>query len=58
MQSKYYSRKATNHVLELVEDGMLDPMVALRACLTYMSEDEVADMAEANEFFEFESEEE
>jgi hypothetical protein len=58
MQSKYYSRKATNHVLELVEDGMLDPMVALQACLMYMSEDEVADMAEANEFFEFESEEE
>ena len=37
---------------------MLDPMVALQACLMYMSEDEVADMAEANEFFEFESEEE
>jgi hypothetical protein len=55
---KLYSRKATNHVLELIEDGMLDPMQVVQACLSYMSEDDVAEMAEANEFFEFETDEE
>ena len=37
---------------------MLDPMQVVQACLSYMSEDDVAEMAEANEFFEFETDEE
>lgn len=39
------SRKVTNAVLEMVEEGLLDPMQVLRSCLVYMSEAEVADMA-------------
>lgn len=45
------SREATNKVLELIEDGILDRDTVIVACLKYMSEDEVADMAHINEFF-------
>ena len=41
------ARQATERVLEMVEDGLL----VIMACLKYMSEDDVADMAHANEFF-------
>ena len=36
--------------IELVEDGMIGPMTMLTACLKYMSNDEVKDMLEINEF--------
>ena len=42
-------REATNKVLELVEDGMIDKDYLIMACLKYMSDDEVADMAHVNE---------
>lgn len=45
------SRKVTNQILEAVEYGLLDKDTVIMACLKYMSEDEVADMAHANEFF-------
>lgn len=35
--------------VELVEDGMVEPMDMLKACLCYMTQDEVRDMLEANE---------
>jgi len=44
------TRKATNKILELIEEGILDKDSVIMACLKYMSEDEVADMAHANEF--------
>ena len=44
--------KVTNQLLELIEDGILDPQTVLEACLKYMSEDDVADMAHSNEFLE------
>ncbi len=47
----YQTRQATERVLELVEDGLLDRDTVIMACLKYMSEDDVADMARANEFF-------
>lgn len=47
----YKTRQATEHILELVEDGLLDKDTVIMACLKYMSEDEVADMARINEFF-------
>jgi hypothetical protein len=47
----YQTRQATNRVLELVEDGLLDRDTVIMACLKYMSEDDVADMARLNEFF-------
>lgn len=51
-------RDATNRILELVEEGMLDRDTVIMACLKYMSEDDVADMAHANEFFLDEDEDE
>jgi len=46
------TRKVTNQLLELIDDGILDPQTVLEACLKYMSEDDVADMAHSNEFLE------
>ena len=51
-------REATNRILELVEEGMLDRDAVIMACLKYMSEDDVADMAHCNEFFLDEDEDE
>jgi hypothetical protein len=45
------TRKATNRILEMIEEGLLDRDNVILACLKYMSEDDVADMAHANEFF-------
>jgi hypothetical protein len=50
-------REATNRILELVEEGVLDRDTVIMACLKYMSEDEVADMAHSNEFLLDEDEE-
>ena len=54
----YRTRQATERVLELVEDGLLDRDTVIMACLKYMSEDDVADMAHLNEFFYNEDEDE
>lgn len=53
-------RKATNKVIDLAAAGVLSWEAIARAALDYMSEDEVADMAQCNEFIddEFEDEEE
>jgi hypothetical protein len=51
-------RDATNRILELVEEGMLDRDTVIMACLKYMSESDVADMAHCNEFFLDEDEDE
>lgn len=44
------TRKYTNMILSMVEDGILDKDTVILACLNYMSESEVQDMAECNEF--------
>jgi len=44
-------RDTTDKILEMIEDGILDRYTDITAALKYMSEDEVADMASANEFF-------
>ena len=54
----YKIREATERILELVEEGLLDKDTVIMACLKYMSEDDVADMARINEFFLYEDEEE
>ena len=51
-------REYTNLVLEMVEQGILDKDVVIMACLKYMSEAEVRDMAEANGFLPEDEEEE
>jgi len=52
--SRYY----TNQLLEMIEEGILDKDTVINACLSYMSEAEVQDMMESNEFIEEEEEEE
>ena len=54
---EYDSRKDTNRILEMVDDGILDAADVVMMCLKYMSEDEVADMARANDLFPEEDEE-
>jgi hypothetical protein len=51
------SRLMTNKILEAVEAGLIDKDYLIMACLKYMSESEVADMAHANELFGHEEEE-
>jgi hypothetical protein len=51
-------RQATNKILEMVEEGVLDRDTVIMSCLKYMSEDDVADMAHSNEFFINDEEEE
>jgi len=46
------SRKATTKILEMVEEGILDKDQVILACVNYMSEDDVADMAHSNGFIE------
>lgn len=45
------TREATNKVLEMVDNGILNPRDALLMALKWMSEDDVKAMAEANELF-------
>ena len=44
------SREYTSKLLELIEDGTLDRDTVIMACVKYMSEDDVKDMMEHNEF--------
>ena len=46
------TRKYTNMLLEMIDDGLIDRDLVINACLKYMSEDDVQDMMEANEFIE------
>ena len=51
-------RQATDKILEMVEEGILDRDTVIMSCLKYMSEDDVSDMAHSNEFFINEEDEE
>lgn len=51
------ARRATARVIELAEEGVLVWEQIARDCLNYLSEDEVADMAEGNGYFEFDEDE-
>jgi len=52
------SREYTNKLLEMLDEGLLDKDAVIMACVKYMSEDEVRDMMEANEFLIEEDEDE
>ena len=60
MPKVLHVREATEKLINLAEAGVLSWEAIARAALDYMSEDEVADMAQCNEFIEdkFEDEEE
>ena len=46
------TRKYTNKLLDLIDEGVITRTAVIEACLKYMSEDEVKDMCEMNMFFE------
>lgn len=46
-----------DRLLEMVNDGNLDPMMALTMCMKWMSDDEVAEMLNANDLNQFLEEE-
>lgn len=50
-------RKYSNRFLEMVEEGLLDPVEAVRMCVKWMSEDDVKLLMDANEI-EYEEPEE
>lgn len=45
------TRKATNRLLELVENGMISATTVITMCLKWMGEDDVKDMCDANEIY-------
>ena len=44
------TRQATCRILELIEEGILDRDMVIMSCLKYMSESDVQDMADYNDF--------
>lgn len=52
------TRQYTNKLLEMIEEGLLDKDTVIMACVKYMSEDDVKDMMECNEFLSEEDEQE
>ena len=52
------ARKYTNQVIENVESGLIDWEAVARACLCYMSEYDVEDMAKCEGLIEDDSEDE
>ncbi len=47
----YKYRQNTNKLLELIDEGLLDPKEVLSAALNWHSDSDVGEMAVANEFF-------
>ena len=45
-------RKITNKLLDMANDGMISQQSLAEMALDYMSEDDVADMARANDILE------
>ena len=43
-------KESTSLLIEMMDDGALSSRSLAEACLSYMSEDEVEDMARVNEF--------
>ena len=43
------ARQETNKLLEMIDEGLLDPKEVVTMCVKYMSEDDVADMMDCNE---------
>ncbi len=51
-------REMTEKLLDMIDEGLLDKDTVIRACIEWMSEDDVREMIEANEFIEPEEESE
>ena len=50
------TREITNRIYEDMDEGILDPRSVAEACMSYMSESDVAEMARMNEFFPWDDE--
>lgn len=48
-EERAMTRKYTNLLLEMLDDGLLDRDLVIEACVKYMSEDDVRGMMEVNE---------
>ena len=48
------AREATCELIEMAENGEISWETIARECLQYMSEDEVRDMAESNDWIDLE----
>jgi hypothetical protein len=46
------TRKYTNMLLDMLDEGIISHDEVIMACLKYMSEDDVQDMMESNEFID------
>ena len=44
------ARRYTNHLYHLMDEGQISESQVIVGCLKYMSEDDVQDMMECNEF--------
>jgi len=49
---KYSVRQFSCRLLELIDDGLLDPTSVVEMCVTYMSEADVKDMCWQNELMD------
>ena len=54
--SLFKDREYTNKLLDAIDAGIIDPRDVLSAALSYMTEADVKDMCEVNEFFSYEDE--
>ena len=52
MRTPSLARKWTDRIIELIDDGTFDPQKIAEMALGYLSEDEVKQMAQANELTE------
>jgi hypothetical protein len=52
------TRHFTNRLLEMIDEGLLDPMMVVTMAVGWMSEDDVREMMEANELLGYAEEDE
>lgn len=55
---RHNTRKSTNRLLEMVENGSIDSKDVVMMCVKFMSEDDVDEMCRINEVFVEDEEEE
>ena len=58
MTNRRISRQVTDKLWADLDDGLIDPFKFASACLNWMSEDEVREMAEENGFLDEDEDEE
>ena len=54
MSNRRVSRKVTTKLLDMMDEGAIDSRTLVEMCLNWMSEADVAEMAERNDLFESE----